>query len=67
MNTSKIYKKNYYEVLKIPIFQDIMRTLEYIVNQNIFENVRIKPDVIVRCRRSGVYIIHILSFSPQLH
>ena len=67
MNTSKIYKKNYYEVLKIPIFQDMMRTLEYIVNQNIFENVRIKPDVIVRCRRSGVYIIHILSSTSQLH
>ena len=45
----------------------MMRTLQHNVNQNIFENVRIKPDVIVRCRRSGVYIIHILSFSPQLH
>lgn len=45
----------------------MMRTLQHNVNQNIFENVRIKPDVIVRCRRSGVYIIHILSSTPQLH
>ena len=45
----------------------MMRTLQHNVNQNIFENVRIKPDVIVRCRRSGVYIIHILSSTSQLH
>ena len=59
--------KNYWQLSKNTNSQDMMRTSQYILNQNIFENVRIKPDVIVRCRRSGVYIIHILSSTPQLH
>ena len=68
-DTSKIYEiktiDNYHN---IPIFKIWWELYIFIfLNQNIFENVRIKPDVIVRCRRSGVYIIHILSSTPQLH